>query len=132
MIDVHPYRNSPIRFDGGGELAAPFDAASSLRETRVFSAGFSEKELQGQLDDPRVGRSVNTSEVSVVPGYVGIVELRVVEDVEEFSAKLEAYVFTRPEWVEVLDKPRIHVELAGPAESALADVPEAPGRRQGN
>ena len=98
----------------------------------MFSIGFSEKELQRQLDDSGIGRSVNASEVPIVSGYVGIVELRVIEYVEELSPKLESQVFMRLEREEVLDKPGIHVELAGPAESALADVPEAPGRRQGN
>src|ERR1035441_1138935 len=135
-------RNSRRRQAGGSQDWLPHSQVHTrysacrrplalCRETRVFSTGFSEKELQRQLDDPRVGRSVNASEVPVVPGYVRIVKLRVVENVKKLSAKLEPQVF-RLERVEVLDKPGIHIELAGPAESAFADVSEAPDRRLRN
>src|ERR1700690_3497008 len=61
-----------------------------------------EVDLNCQLNDSRVGRSVNATEVSVVSSYIGIVKLRVVEDVEELAAKLHPDVFMRLERVEIL------------------------------
>ena len=66
------------------------------------SESSSEKDLHCQLDDAWVAGAVDSSEVSVVSGHVGIVKERMVEDVEKLSADLEVDVFVGLERVEVL------------------------------
>src|SRR2546425_5169557 len=96
-----------------------------------------EKDFQSQLTDSWIQSVSQRAECPLVQVcqavyYAGgrILEIDSIEDVEEFSAELDAISLTGSD---VLKESHVPVVIAGPAEAALADVTErADGRLREN
>ena len=85
-----------------------------------------EAQLQSQLNDARVAVGVgNLSERCIGETRVGILEQRMIEDVEELRTELEVGAIPDLMDREILEEREIEVELAGPSQYADASVAEA-------